>query len=356
MKSILINGYFHCRKLNGVERYAFEITKRLDKIIKPEEISIIVPKDAENIYKYNNIKVIRYGKKIQHILWQMFTLQFFLLTHKKYIILDFGNTALPLSPGFVFLHDIYCELFPEDFVTFKEKIVRLYNRWQYRLIAKKAKIIATVSEYCKDEISKIFKIAPEKINVIYSSADHMKEIIPDNSVYEDFPVLKNKPFYFSLGSLSKRKNLKWIIAAALNNPDVFFAISGSSLSTLKVRELNNSIPSNIILLGYLNDEKVKALMQQCKAFILPSYYEGFGLTPLEALICGAKVIVSTSASLPEIYGKYAYYLNPYDTELNLENLLKEPLEKPNELFEKYSYDNAAVKVYNIINEFVNNNI
>jgi len=352
MKQILINGYFLCRNLTGIERYAIEITRRLDLLCKSGEVSIIIPKNISNIPLYKNIKVIRYGRKIQHILWQMFTLQFFLVTHRKYTVLEFGNTALPFSPGIVFLHDIYCEHFPEDFISLKDKVIRLYNRWQYRLIAKKAKLIATVSEFSKNEICDAYKTEPSKIKVVYSSADHIRSIEPDHSIFSDYPSLKEKPFYFSLGSLSKRKNIKWLIGAAKNNPHVIFAVSGTSLPVVKADELSDSIPSNIILLGYLNDEKVKALMQTCKAFILPSYYEGFGLTPLEALACGAQIIAADAASLPEIYGNAAHYIDPYNTGIDLEGLLKEPVEKPDKLFEKYSYDDSAKKVYNLIKEFL----
>ena len=350
MKSILINGYFLCRRLNGIERYAYEITKRLDSISCYGEIAIIIPKNASNIPEYKNLRVIKYGRIIQNILWQMFTLQWFLLTHRHYTILEYGNTALPFAPGIVFLHDIYCQFFSEDFIGFKDKMIRAYNRWQYRLIAKKAKHIATVSEYSKNEIAKTFKIDPSRISVIYSSADHMRFIAEDASIFNNFPILKERPFYFSLGSLSKRKNIKWIIEYAKNNPDSIFAISGTSLPTVKVDELQNSLPLNIILLDYLSDEKVKALMQKCKAFILPSYYEGFGLTPLEALSCGAPVIVSNMASLPEIYGDTAHYIDPFNTDVDLDKLLQEPVEKPDKLFEKYSFDKAAEKTYQLIKD------
>ena len=72
MQKVLINGYFLCRKLTGIERYAFEITNRLDKLCLPDEIAIIIPADAENIPQYENIRTIRYGKTIQHVFWQMF--------------------------------------------------------------------------------------------------------------------------------------------------------------------------------------------------------------------------------------------------------------------------------------------
>jgi glycosyltransferase involved in cell wall biosynthesis len=278
----------------------------------------------------------------------MITLQWFLVTHREYTVLEFGNTVLPFAPGIVFLHDIYQAFFPEDFVSLKDKITRLYNRTQYRLIARLAKKIATVSEYSKNEISKTFNIDPSKINVIYSSADHIREINSDASIFKQFPMLAEKPFYFSLGSLSKRKNIKWIIRYAARHPDAVFAISGTSLLTVKVDELDGGIPQNIILLGYLDDSKVKALMTHCKAFILPSYYEGFGLTPLEALSCGAQIIVAKAASLPEIYGNTAHYIDPFNTDVDLDALLCQPVEKPDAILAKYSYDASARMVYNLI--------
>jgi glycosyltransferase involved in cell wall biosynthesis len=351
-KKILINGDFLCRRLTGIERYAYEITSRLDKISAHGEIAIVIPSFVENIPEYKNLEIIRVEKKSKsNIRWIMLSLQGYLLTHRKYTILEFGNCCIPFAPGIIFLHDIYCEFFPEDFISKRDKFTRLYSRIQYRLIALLAKRIITVSEYSKNEISKTLKIDPSKINVVYSSADHVRSIKTDMSVFVDFPILTEKPFYFSLGSLSKRKNIKWIIEYASRNPDKIFALSGASLSTVKVNELDDGIPKNIILLGYLDDGKVKALMTQCKAFILPSYYEGFGLTPLEALSCGAQIIVAKAASLPEIYGNTAHYIDPYNTDVDLDQLLQEPVENADGILQKYSYDKAASMVYDIIRDY-----
>jgi glycosyltransferase involved in cell wall biosynthesis len=347
---VLINGYFLCRRLTGIERCAYEITSRLDKLCKPDEIAIIVPVDAINIPKYENIQIIRHGKTIQHIFWQMFTLQWFLITHRKYTVLEFCNTALPFAPGIVFLHDIYCEFFPKDFKDIRDRIARIYNRWQYRLIAKQSKHIVTVSNFSKNQIIQYCKAKPENISVVYNSWFHFKNITADYSILNNFPEL-SKPFYFSLGSLSKRKNLKWIIEYAQKNSNSLFAISGTSLSTLKVNELDSSIPQNIILLGYLDDSKVKALMLKCKAFIMPSYYEGFGIPPLEALSCGTQIIIANAASLPEIYGNTAHYIDPFNADVDLDALLSQPVEKPDAILAKYSYDTSAEKVYNLIREF-----
>ncbi|MDR2803473.1 MAG: glycosyltransferase family 4 protein [Treponema sp.] len=354
MKKILIDGDFLCRPFNGIERYAFEITKRLDKISSFHEIALIIPSNPLTIPDYKNIDIIQLKTKIKsHLSWQMVTVQGFLLRHKNYTVLEYGNTCLPLVPSIVFLHDIYCELFPEDFSSFRDKLVRLYNMYQYRLITKKAAKIVTVSEYSRNEISKTFNIPQERVQVIYSSWMHFKTVKPDYSVFDSFPALE-KPFYFSLGTISKRKNMKWIIDYAAKHPEDIFAVSGSQLPTTRDKGLNDEThPKNIILLGYMDDAKVKALMERCKAFILPSYYEGFGLTPLEALSCGAPVIIADAASLPEIYGKCARYIDPYSVDIDLNELLKTPVEPPGVLLEKYSYDKSAEDVYRLIVDYQN---
>jgi glycosyltransferase involved in cell wall biosynthesis len=348
MSKILINGYFLCRRLTGIERYACEITRRLDVISKPKEIAIIIPGNFNDVPPYKNLEVIKYKKKLPHVFWQLITLQFFLLTHKQYTILDFSNTCLPLAPGIVFLHDIYCEFFPEDFTAFRDKLARIYNKWQYRLIAKKAKKIGTVSQFSRNQIAEKYHIDPGKITVACNGWEHFKTISADYSVFDDFPILRT-PFYFSLGSLSKRKNLQWIVNYALKNPDALFVVSGTSLPSMRVDEIENGASwNNIIFLGYLTDGKVKALMEKCAAFLFPSYYEGFGVPPLEALSCGAQVIVARAASLPEIFGNTVHYIDPFNTDVELDKLLREPVDPPDKILKKYSYDSAAQKVYEMI--------
>jgi len=350
-KKIVINGEFFCNNLSGIERFAYEITKRLDEISKKDEIGIIITKDAKNVPSFKNLKVIYYEKNLGSIpKWQQFILPE-ILRKIKATSLDFGNSCSLFRPGISFLHDIYCEMFPNDFKTKREKHERLYFRILNRIIAYRAKKIITVSYFSRNQIAKTYHVKEEKIAVIYSAWNHFNHIESDYSVFDDYPAL-SKPFYFSLGSLSKRKNIKWIIEYAAKNTESLFVISGSSLNTVKVDELSGSIPSNVILPGYLSDEKVKALMTKCRAFIHPAYYEGFGLTPLEALSCGARIIISKAASLPEIYGNTAHYIDPFNTDVNLEELLKQPVEPPDEILNKYSYDTSARQVYDIIQGYI----
>jgi len=352
---IVINGAFLCNNINGIERIAYEITKRLDEISKKDEIGIIISKNAKNIPFFKNLKVINYEKDIVSIpKWEQFILPG-ILQKIKAISFDFGNTCSLFYPGISFLHDLYYEMFPNDLRTKKEKFESFYFRILYRIIAYRAKKIITDSYFIKNQIVKAYHIKAERITVIYFGWDHFKHIKSDFSIFNDYPAL-SKPFYFSLGSLSKRKNIKWIIEYAAKNPESLFFISGSILNTVKVDELSSSLPPNVILPGYLDDGKVKALMERCKAFIHPSYYEGFGLTPLEALSCGTQIIIAKAASLPEIYGNTAHYIDPFDTNVDLDEILKQPVDPPDEILKKYSYDTSARQVYGIIQEYSNSNI
>ena len=107
---------------------------------------------------------------------------------------------------------------------------------------------------------------------------------------------------------------------------------------------------NIIFTGYLTDEEVKALMLHCRAFIHPAIYEGFGIPPLEAMACGAKVIVSTATCLPEIYRDAAYYIDQNNYEVDLEVLLQRPIAPPDVVLKRYDWQQEAEKILHILRE------
>jgi len=353
---ILINGNFLCRNLTGIERFAFETMNQLDNLVSQnDEIAILLPKNAKVIPEYKNIKkVISDIELTSFPKWDLF---YFKKQCKKHnaIGLNFSNTA-PLGKmcGYAFIHDIYAKDFPQDFVSFKEKLIKIYCRLNYWNISKNAKKVLTVSEFSKNQIQKAYKIDSDKIEVVPNGWEHFASIQKDDSIFSRYPMLQKGKFYFTLGSLQKRKNLKWICEYAQKNPNEIFAISGKVISGYESNELSKlGELKNIVSLGYVSDEEVKSLMSECKAFIFPSYYEGFGIPPLEALSVGAKIIVAKSASLPEIYEESAIYIDSNNSDCNLNELLqncdKQRIEqKAKEVLSKYTYMNAAKKLYSII--------
>ncbi len=351
---ILINGNFLCRNLTGIERFAWETCARLDELITSEDdIALLVPQNAKNVPSYKNIRLIHSKKAIRGFpKWDI--LDFPSECKKlKAIPLNFSNTA-PLSShcGIAFIHDIYAADHPEDFTGFRDRLVRFYSTMHYKNIARHADMVVTVSNFSKSQIQKKYGTAEERIRVIPNGWEHFNNVQEENSIFEQFKNLKKGNYYFTLGSLSKRKNLAWIARHAELFPEETFAVSGKAISGLVPDELKSlQNRSNVVLLGYVSDGQVKALMKNCRAFIFPSYYEGFGIPPLEALSCGAKCIVSRSACLPEIYADTVQYIDPTDSSTDLEELLSRPVTPPQNVLDKFTYTNAAKLLLEVLRKF-----
>jgi len=349
-ESILINGNFLCRSLTGIERFAFETLKQIDLLLKPEDDwAIYVPANAKIFPEFKKIKLIIAEEEIKS--FPKWDICIFKKACKRLgrTGLNFSNTApFGKNTGYAFIHDIYGYDCPGDFKSFRSRLIRHYSIIHARNIARKAKIVFTVSEFSKKQIIKAFNVSGDRIKVIPNGWDHFKLLETDNSIFERFPELKENEFYFTLGSLQKRKNLKWIASYASKHPQERFAISGKIVSGYESEEINAlKTLKNVTLVGYVKDEEVKALMNCCKAFVFPSLYEGFGIPPLEALSCGTRIVISKEASLPEIYRDSAVYLDTNNTDISIEDLLKTEVNTSivQETLERYTYKNAARMLY-----------
>lgn len=338
MKKI-INGRFLTQRITGVQRFAHEIIRELDNMVNPDEYKILVPRNI--IYKdlkYKNIEIEICGNLVGH-LWEQIELPIYVKKNNGQL-LNLCNTAPIINPGIVTIHDIQTRVHPE---FFNKKFALWYNVMN-RFNIKNSEKIITVSEFSKNEIIKYYGVSSENINVIYNGWQHMDRIERDESILTKLKI-KTEEYILGVSSMNPNKNFKYILGLAKLHPEYKFVIVGKKNSNVfkdgSVEELKN-----LTWAGYVSDEELKSLYANAKAFVFPSFYEGFGIPPLEAIACGCKnIFVSNTSCLPEIYMDKANYLNPNMVEEIQFN--KDKFQEV-EVLNKYDWENSAKKIKRIV--------
>lgn len=299
-----VNGLYLTKNDLGITRYAREIVRELDDLVSPGEIIVVVPENTDDPC-YKNIDVVEFGNR-HGILWEQ-------LDFSRYLVktgiksLNLTNTLpLRVPKGITVLHDISYKVNPSFFPGARGALSRLWHMANYHSAIRHNELLVTVSEFSKEEIVRVYDVDPERIIVIPNSWQHMQRIEADRAVLDRF-CLRGKPFYYTLSSLAPNKNIGWVIQSARLMPNSTFVIAGGS----RIQEtLGGDIPANVVFPGFVTDGESKALMAACKAFLFPTLYEGFGIPPLEALACGARVIVSDTQCMHEVLGNAATYVDP----------------------------------------------
>lgn len=341
---IIINGRFLLHRVTGVERYARELCAELDKLIAPGELVMAVPPEVDDIPDYQNIKVVKVGR-LHNRLWEHISFPVY-VSRQKAISLNLCNVAPLPSPGIIAIHDVKIKETPQ---YFSKKFIAWYNLL-FSNEAKRAKKIMTVSEFSKREIIKYYNVEPDRIVVIPDAWQHYERIGYDDNALEKYDLVKGG-YYFSMCSLEPNKNFKWIAEVAKRNPNQNFAIAGSINKRVFADGLGFECPTNMKLLGYVSDEEAKTLMRDCKAFLFPTFYEGFGIPPLEAISAGARsIIISDIDVMHEIFDNEANYIDPFKYDYCIDKLNKQV---SGTVLNKFSWKKSARKLYEVIREVSN---
>jgi glycosyltransferase involved in cell wall biosynthesis len=320
MMRIAIDGHSIGTGLGGNESYARNLIEALAEIDATNQYTVYVTRN-EALERYRG----RWGnfsfvKMRPHTPIIRIPLALSIELRRRPVdLLHVQYTAPPFAPCKVVstIHDLSFEHLPETFT----RRGRIQSRLTIRRTAAKADHIIASSNYSRDDIIRTYRVRPEKVTAIPLAASASLKRASESDIervrvkysFAGRPIL-------CVGAIQPRKNLVRLIQAyaALvhKRPDVpHLVIVGRkawlSDETLKAAT-KGGLGHRIIFAGYAPDADLAGLYSAAACFVYPSYFEGFGLPPLEAMQCGAPVITGDLTSMPEVVGDAGLTVDPYD--------------------------------------------
>lgn len=230
------------------------------------------------------------------------------------------HLLMPLRgvPTVLTVHDLIYHLFP----VYHKRLNRRYLNTAMPLFVRRANALITVSESSKRDLMRIYGVPGEKITVIYEAAAPDFRPAPEEAVAEVTARYRLPERYLlALGTIEPRKNLIRLVDALRflrqKDPSLSLVIVGSAGWLYQdffqhLEKLED--PRAVLLSGYVPDADLPAVIAGAAAYVLASFYEGFGLSILEAMACGTPVTCSNTSSMPELGGDAARYFDPHDTQ------------------------------------------
>jgi glycosyltransferase involved in cell wall biosynthesis len=205
---------------------------------------------------------------------------------------------------------------------------KLYARIVINAAVRKADKITTISHYSKQEIQRFTGAADPKIEVLYLGVDNnVFHSIDDTIDRERVKAQYALPDQYILfvGNVKPNKNLRMLVEGfaklLIDSPDLTLLITGKQEGFITGDpalfdriQSDKTLASRIIFTGFVDAKDLPVLYSLAHLFAFPSIYEGFGFPPLEAMACGCPVVASNAASIPEICGDAAWYVDPFDSE------------------------------------------
>jgi len=258
-----------------------------------------------------------------------------------------------------FSFEVYPQWHPQERIEY-------FRKKFWKNIGRADRIIA-ISNFVRDEAVNKFNLPAEKVRVVRLGFN--KDVFRLMAPGELAPVKAKyglpDTFMLCVGSMEPRKNLLNLLKAYLSLTAavrkefklVFVGFKG--WENREIMDLIEKVKDDAVYLGYITDAELGALYNLASFFVYPSFYEGFGLPPLEAMACGCPVVVSHAASLPEVCGDAAIYVNPLDPEsiaggiqkAATDELLRKALRSAGlKRSEEFSWEKTAVQHLEIFDE------
>lgn len=316
---------------SGIGSYMSELLNRFDsdalteefqfELIGPEKDRDYYLKDTKNIL-WHQVEGVD-GSPIQNFFWNQFSLPK-LCRERGYdlLFLPAANRRLcgkAPCPTVGTVHDL-ATLHIKNKYDFSHAV---FNRQLLPRLIRGLTHIVTVSQFSKDDIVRFAKVPSDRVTVIPLAADN-KRFFPleDSSSLPDWVEEKfgvDGPYLLYISRLEHpgKNHVNLIKAFELfrkeSDKRYLLVLPGPDKErSEEIHEVANASPyaSDIKFLGFIDAADVANLYRGADLFVMPSYFEGFGLPVLEAMACGTAVITSNAASLPEVSGEHTPHFDP----------------------------------------------
>ncbi|MBU2566760.1 glycosyltransferase family 4 protein [Patescibacteria group bacterium] len=313
----------------GVEWYSWHLIQELKKITKGDVNSWVLysneilknglEKLPESWYEVRARWMPKKGwtqVRLSYELWRRPTDVFFVPAHVL--------PRISAKKSVVTIHDVGFRRLPQ---IYKSRD-RAFHEWSTKDIAKRADRIITVSEFSGREISELYGVDPKRIAITPNGIDHdvYRPLTDTNAIEERLERYRiSKPYFMAVGRLEAKKNTANLIKAftlfkarrGVGDPTKLVLVGNPGFGYEEVKKAlaESNVKQDIIQLGYVPESDKPALYNAAEALIHPSWYEGFGIPPVEAMACGCPVLSSDASSLPEVIGPdAAIYFPPGELE------------------------------------------
>lgn len=360
MRIALVGYEANIKNRVGSNQYAFELMKAIYQLDKRNQYLVFLPSpplpDLPQQRKNWQYQVVGPRK-----LWNIFGLPRVLFQRKPDLVFNPGHYSPIYSPAplVVSIMDLGYLRFPEQFT----KPIYWKLKFWTGLSIKRARHILAISKSTKNDIIKYCGVGSDKIAVTYPGYD--KEKFGVKSAELGVKRVKRKykikgDYILFLSTLKPNKNIEGLLeafTAVTKLHPVKLVIAGRKgwlfeSIFAKVKELG--LKERVIFTGFVDEDDVPALMKGARVFILPSFWEGFGIPVIEAMAVGTPVVVANAGSLPEIVGDAGVVVDPYQPK-EIAKGIEKAIENKEELVEKglkqakkFSWEKCAKKTIKVL--------
>ena len=313
-------------RISGVENYTLNLLDNLLRLDKTNEYTLFnnaFSKGSLGDFHYVNSKVR--NSRIPNKLLNL-ALKLKLVSLEK-LAGDFDCLFMPNLNQFnvnpkakviLTVHDLSPVVTPE-FYNMKRRVWHKFLN--YKKAFERANVLLAVSEYTKNDLIKIFNVPAEKIRVIYPGVD--SNVFHPNLAVADLRQVRNTynlpgEFILFLNTVEPRKNLSKLIKAFEQLDSSANLVIAGKLGWKFGKDFElikkSKKSAKIKYIGYVEEKHKPALIRLAKVLVYPSFYEGFGFQPLEAMAVGTPVLASQITSVPEVVAGSGLLVNPYNVE------------------------------------------